>query len=84
MASRTESTSPDTRPAAPGGARWFGHPRGLALGTRDAAAVYGIYTAMVYLLALPGGWAADRPLKSNAGGPAPQSIVPLDRGQSMD
>jgi POT family proton-dependent oligopeptide transporter len=33
---------------------------GLGLGTRDAAAVYGIYTAFVYLLALPGGWAADR------------------------
>ena len=33
---------------------------GLALGTRDAAAVYGIYTAFVYLLALPGGWVADR------------------------
>lgn len=33
---------------------------GLGLGTRDAAAVYGIYTAFVYLLALPGGWIADR------------------------
>ncbi len=33
---------------------------GLGLGTRDAAAVYGIYTAFVYLLALPGGWVADR------------------------
>jgi len=33
---------------------------GLGLGTRDAAAVYGIYTAFVYLLALPGGWLADR------------------------
>jgi POT family proton-dependent oligopeptide transporter len=33
---------------------------GLGLGTRDAAAVYGIYTALVYLSALPGGWIADR------------------------
>jgi POT family proton-dependent oligopeptide transporter len=33
---------------------------GLGLGTRDAAAIYGIYTAFVYLLALPGGWIADR------------------------
>lgn len=31
---------------------------GLADGT--AAAIYGLYTAAVYLLALPGGWIADR------------------------
>jgi len=88
MASSNESVS--------GGARWFGHPRGLAtlfftemwerfsyygmrallilymsaaaaganpglaLGAREAGAIYGIYTAMVYLAALPGGWLADR------------------------
>jgi POT family proton-dependent oligopeptide transporter len=33
---------------------------GLGFGTRDASAIYGIYTAFVYLLALPGGWIADR------------------------
>ncbi len=78
------------------GARWFGHPRGLAtlfftemwerfsyygmraililymtaaatgtnpgLGFEDdqAAAIYGLYTGMVYLMALPGGWVADK------------------------
>jgi POT family proton-dependent oligopeptide transporter len=34
--------------------------RGLALSDRTAGAVYGLYTALVYLLALPGGWIADR------------------------
>jgi POT family proton-dependent oligopeptide transporter len=33
---------------------------GLGLGTKDAAAIYGIYTALVYIAALPGGWVADR------------------------
>ncbi len=33
---------------------------GLGLDDRTATAVYGIYTAGVYLLALPGGWIADR------------------------
>ncbi len=33
---------------------------GLALSDRTAGAVYGLYTALVYLLALPGGWVADR------------------------
>jgi proton-dependent oligopeptide transporter, POT family len=32
---------------------------GLGFGDAKAAAVYGLYTAMVYLLALPGGWVAD-------------------------
>ena len=32
---------------------------GLALTTETAAAVYGLYTAGVYLLTLPGGWLAD-------------------------
>jgi POT family proton-dependent oligopeptide transporter len=30
---------------------------GLDVGT--AAAIYGLYTGLVYLLALPGGWVAD-------------------------
>ncbi len=34
--------------------------RGLALSDRTAGAIYGLYTALVYLLALPGGWIADR------------------------
>ncbi len=33
---------------------------GMALDDRTATAIYGIYTALVYLLALPGGWVADR------------------------
>lgn len=33
---------------------------GLGLTTREAGAIYGIYTALVYLAALPGGWIADR------------------------
>ena len=33
---------------------------GLGLDVKDAAAIYGLYTAMVYLVALPGGWVADK------------------------
>ncbi|MEM9209732.1 MAG: MFS transporter, partial [Pseudomonadota bacterium] len=33
---------------------------GLGLTDSSATAVYGIYTALVYLVALPGGWMADR------------------------
>jgi len=33
---------------------------GMGLGTERATAIYGLYTAAVYLLALPGGWVADR------------------------
>jgi len=33
---------------------------GLGMTDRRAAAIYGLYTAGVYLLALPGGWIADR------------------------
>lgn len=33
---------------------------GLGLSTPDAAAIYGLYTASAYILALPGGWIADR------------------------
>lgn len=33
---------------------------GLDLTTKDAGAIYGIYAALVYLAALPGGWVADR------------------------
>ena len=33
---------------------------GLGLATAEAAAIYGLYTASVYILALPGGWIADR------------------------
>jgi POT family proton-dependent oligopeptide transporter len=32
---------------------------GLGFGIGKAAALYGLYTSMVYLLALPGGWVAD-------------------------
>jgi proton-dependent oligopeptide transporter, POT family len=33
---------------------------GLGFDDRTAAAIYGIYTAAVYLVCLPGGWVADR------------------------
>jgi proton-dependent oligopeptide transporter, POT family len=33
---------------------------GLGFPVSKAGAIYGLYTAMVYLLALPGGWLADR------------------------
>ena len=33
---------------------------GLEFNTAKAAAIYGLYTSMVYLLALPGGWVADK------------------------
>ena len=33
---------------------------GSASATAEAAAIYGLYTASVYILALPGGWIADR------------------------
>jgi proton-dependent oligopeptide transporter, POT family len=33
---------------------------GLGFGAGRAGAVYGLYTGMVYLLALPGGWVADK------------------------
>jgi len=32
---------------------------GLGMGEGVSGAVYGLYTSMVYLLALPGGWVAD-------------------------
>ena len=32
---------------------------GFGLNTATAAAIYGLYTSMVYLVALPGGWIAD-------------------------
>ena len=33
---------------------------GLGFTTRQAGAIYGLYTGSVYLMALPGGWIADR------------------------
>ncbi len=33
---------------------------GLGFGIEKASAIYGLYTSMVYLLALPGGWVADK------------------------
>ena len=33
---------------------------GLGLDDKSATAIYGLYTMFVYLLALPGGWLADR------------------------
>ncbi len=36
--------------------------KGLGFATPEAGAIYGLYTGMVYLLALPGGWVADKVL----------------------
>lgn len=33
---------------------------GLGMSTAEAVAIYGVYSAMVWLLAVPGGWLADR------------------------
>ncbi|HVS30369.1 MAG TPA: peptide MFS transporter [Thermoanaerobaculia bacterium] len=33
---------------------------GMGMSVERAAAIYGLYTGMVYLLALPGGWVADK------------------------
>ncbi len=33
---------------------------GLGMGTAEAGAIYGLYTSMVYMTTLPGGWIADR------------------------
>ncbi len=35
---------------------------GMGLSTATAAAIYGTYTSMVYLMSVPGGWLADRVL----------------------
>ncbi len=37
-----------------------GQNPGLAFNEATAGAVYGLYTSMVYLLSLPGGWVADK------------------------
>jgi POT family proton-dependent oligopeptide transporter len=37
-----------------------GENPGLGFSDSQAGALYGLYTAMVYLLALPGGWVADK------------------------
>ncbi len=34
--------------------------RGLGMDVGKASAIYGLYTSMVYLLSLPGGWVADK------------------------
>jgi POT family proton-dependent oligopeptide transporter len=38
----------------------FARGGGLGFDDRNATAIYGLYTAGVYLLSLPGGWLADR------------------------
>jgi len=37
----------------------IGQNPGLGLDVQTAGAIYGMYTALVYILALPGGWVAD-------------------------
>ena len=36
------------------------HEGGMNLSTQTGGAIYGLYTMSVYLLALPGGWLADK------------------------
>ncbi|KPC63748.1 peptide MFS transporter [Streptomyces chattanoogensis] len=43
---------PDAKPGSQGG--------GLAFPEANAVAIYSVYVAMVYLLAMPGGWIGDR------------------------
>ncbi|MEU9796493.1 oligopeptide:H+ symporter [Streptomyces sparsogenes] len=43
---------PDAKPGSQGG--------GLAMSQGNAVAIYSVYLAMVYLLAMPGGWFGDR------------------------
>ena len=40
---------------------------GLGLTDKTATAIYGLYTAIVYLAALPGGWMGDRLLGAKGG-----------------
>src|ERR1700694_6261339 len=51
---------------------------GLGFPVAKAGAVYGLYTAMVYLLGLPGGGGAGR--LTGAGAAAPSLGVPLPAG----
>ncbi|MET8679109.1 oligopeptide:H+ symporter [Streptomyces sp. NPDC004647] len=46
------SGGPDAKPGSQGG--------GLAMPEASAVAIYSVYLAMVYLLAMPGGWFGDR------------------------
>jgi len=39
---------------------------GLGFSVAKAGVIYGLYTAMVYLMSLPGGWLADRIVGSAA------------------
>src|ERR1700691_569803 len=41
---------------------------GLGFPTSKAGAIYGLYTAMIYLFSLPGGWLADRIIGLPRGG----------------
>src|SRR5260221_2716762 len=42
---------------------------GLGFGVAKSGAIYGLYTAMVYLFGLPGGWIAERSLGQRRGVP---------------
>src|SRR5882724_2504642 len=59
-----DPTSPTVAGAVPGERTFFGQPLGLSTlfftEMWERFSIYGIYTAMVYLTALPGGWIADR------------------------
>ena len=48
---------------------------GMALDDASAYAIYGIYTAGVYLAALPGGWIADRLLGAQKAGENAEGIM---------
>src|ERR1017187_7893977 len=39
---------------------------GMGMDDKTATSIYGLYTAAVYLMSLPGGWLADRDLGAQA------------------
>src|SRR3977135_3279219 len=48
---------------------------GLGFETGVAGAVYGLYTSMVYMTSLPGGWVADRLIGQRRGGVYGGSLI---------
>ena len=58
---------------------------GLGFSTDRAGAIYGLYTAMVYLACLPGGWIADRILGARKSKHRPaQPLLDAARNETHD
>ena len=58
---------------------------GLGFDAVTAGAIYGLYTSMVYMMTLPGGWIADRligPQRAVLVGGDPDRVRPLQHGGS--